>query len=95
MVQREKKALNLSNVKLSEKTGVPIGTIDRLMSGNYTEYKYSSIQPLINVLIGFSNDTPLPEDDEDKQSQYYYETIEGYKLIVDSKIKCLNKQKKN
>ena len=34
-----KKSLDLSNQKLSELSGVPIGTIDRIMSGHYTEFK--------------------------------------------------------
>lgn len=83
--RERKKTLELSNAKLSELTGVPIGTIDRIMSGNYSEYKYSSIQPLIAVLIGFNEKTPLPEKNDSTQSSYYYNTIEGYKLVLEQK----------
>lgn len=83
--RERKKALELSNAKLSEMTGVPIGTIDRIMSGNYSEYKYSSIQPLIAVLIGFNEKTPLPHKNDSSQSDYYYNTIEGYKLVLEQK----------
>ncbi len=82
--KNRKETLKLSNAKLSEMSNVPIGTIDRIMSGNYTEFKYSSIQPLISVLLGFGKETPEPNE-ESEQEQYYYETIEGYKLIVENK----------
>lgn len=84
MVQTKKKALGISNAKLSELSGVPIGTIDRILSGNYNEFKYSSIQPIIVVLIGYHEDTPLPDNKDDKQKEYY-ETIEGYKLVIENK----------
>ncbi len=82
--KNRKETLKLSNAKLAEMSNVPIGTIDRIMSGNYTEFRYSSIQPLISVLLGFGKETPEP-DEENAQEQYYYETIEGYKLIVENK----------
>ncbi len=88
--RERKKALELSNAKLSELTGVPIGTIDRIMSGNYSEYKYSSIQPLIAVLIGFNEKTPLPQNNNKSQSHYYYNTIEGYKLVLEQKNQMIN-----
>lgn len=82
--KNRKSTLGLSNAKLSEISGVPIGTIDRIMSGNYTEFKYSSVQPLISVLLGFGKETPEPSEDSE-QEQYYYDTIEGYKIIVENK----------
>ncbi len=82
--KNRKQALGLSNSKLSEMSGVPIGTIDRIMSGNYTEFKYSSIQPLIAILLGLGKDTPEPNE-ESQQEQYYYDTIEGFKIILDDK----------
>ena len=83
--RERKKSLGYSNQKLAELTGVPIGTIDRIMSGNYTEFKYSSIQPIVSTLLGQNQETPEPIKDNDKQAQYYYETIEGYKIVLDSK----------
>lgn len=80
-----KKELNLSNQDIAEKTSVPIGTIDRIFSGKYSEFKYSSIQPVISFLVGYNKETPQPEEDDPAQAQYYYNTIEGYKLIVENK----------
>ena len=83
--RERKKSLDLSNQKLSDKTGVPIGTIDRIMSGNYSEFKYSSIQPIVAFLLGQHVETPEPKRENDDQAKYYYDTIEGYKLVVENK----------
>lgn len=83
--KNRKQSLGLSNQRLAEQSGVPVGTIDRIMAGKYTEFRYSSIQPIVTVLIGIHEDTPLPENADAQQVQDYYDTIEGYKLIVDNK----------
>lgn len=92
--RERKKSLDLSNQKLSDKTGVPIGTIDRIMSGNYTEFKYSSIQPIVAFLLGQNELTPEPKERNDEQAKYYYETIEGYKLVVENKNREIEVLKK-
>lgn len=83
--RERKKFLGISNQKLSELSTVPVGTIDRIMAGGYTEFRYSSIQPILSVLIEFNKATPVPDENDSEQGQYYYETIEGYKLIVENK----------
>lgn len=83
--KKRKQFLGLSNQRLSDESGVPVGTIDRIMSGSYTEFRYSSIQPIVTVLIGFEEDTPKPENADSKQIQNYFDTIEGYKLVVEQK----------
>lgn len=80
-----KEALGLSNSRLSQLTNVPEGTIDRVFSGRYTEFKYSTIQPILVVLTGYNRETPEPDNSDDEQGKYYYDTIEGYKLVVDNK----------
>ena len=45
--KERKDTLGYSNKKISELTNVPIGTIDRILAGKYTEFKYSSIQPIL------------------------------------------------
>ena len=84
---KERKAtLNLSNQKLAELSGVPQGTIDRILSGSYNEFRYSSIQPLAAVLLGINEVTPAPEEiDKADLDDYYSETIEGYRLIISEK----------
>lgn len=91
--RQRKKALELSNQKLSDLSGVPIDTIDRVMSGNYTEFKYSSIQPIVSILLGFNQEVPEPNDKDKSQGEYYYETIEGYKLVLENKNQVLAEAK--
>lgn len=83
--RNRKQFLGLSNQRIAEQSGVPIGTIDRIMAGKYTEFRYSSIQPIVAVLIGIREDTPKPENADEQQIQDYYDTIEGYKLVVENK----------
>lgn len=92
--RERKKSLQLSNQKLADLSGVPIGTIDRIMSGNYTEFKYSSIQPIVATLLGQHEDTPEPKKENDEQAKYYYDTIEGYKLVVENKNREIEVLKK-
>lgn len=80
-----KKAMGISNAKLADVTGVPEGTIDRIFTGRNNEYRYSTIQPIIRYLIGYDDITP-----EDKPSDYYANTIEGYKLAVENKNNSIN-----
>ena len=91
--RNRKHFLGLSNQKLAEQSGVPVGTIDRIMAGKYTEFRYSSIQPIVTVLIGLREDTPKPEDADEHQVQSYYDTIEGYKLVVENKNHIINELK--
>ena len=83
--RNRKHFLGLSNQDLADESGVPVGTIDRIMAGKYTEFRYSSIQPIVAVLIGIREDTPKPENADSQQVQDYYDTIEGYKLVVENK----------
>ena len=92
--RERKKSLSLSNQKLADLSGVPIGTIDRIMSGNYTEFKYSSIQPIVSTLLGQHENTPEPKKENDEQAKYYYDTIEGYKLVVENKNREIEVLKK-
>ena len=91
--RNRKQFLGLSNQRLAEQSGVPVGTIDRIMAGKYNEFRYSSIQPIVAVLIGIREDTPRPENADAQQVQDYYDTIEGYKLVVENKNHVINELK--
>ena len=77
---KRKKEMHLSNAKLAMLSNVPEGTIDRILTGKNPEFRYTTIQPLISILIGYQEDTP-----EDKTNDFYTDTIDGYKLIVENK----------
>ncbi len=91
--RNRKHFLGLSNQRIAEQSGVPVGTVDRIMAGRYTEFRYSSIQPVVALLIGIREDTPKPENADAQQVQDYYDTIEGYKLIVENKNHVIDELK--
>ena len=91
--KKRKQFLGLSNQRLSEQSGVPLGTIDRIMAGKYTEFRYSSIQPIVAVLIGWMENTPKPDTADPQQVQDYYDTIEGYRLVVENKNHLLDEMR--
>ena len=84
-MKKRKSEMGLSNAKLADLSGVPEGTIDRIMSKHYTEFRYSSIQPLMAILIGVRESIPEPDPTDNDQNEYYYNTIEGYKLALENK----------
>lgn len=59
---REQKAkLKVSNQIVSEKSCVPQGTVDRIFSGHYNEFKYNSVQPIIVALLKMGATLPSGE----------------------------------
>ena len=59
---REQKAkLKVSNQIISEKSCVPQGTVDRIFSGHYNEFKYNSVQPIIVALLKMGATLPSGE----------------------------------
>lgn len=89
-----RKELNLSIAKLAQMSNVPEGTIDRLFSGKSPEFRYSSIQPIVAILVQRNEDTPKPEENIE-QEKYYYNTIEGYKLILENKDHIISELEKS
>lgn len=82
-----KKEMHLSNAKLANLTGVPEGTIDRILTGKNLEFRYSTIQPIVKLLIGINEETPTNESVD-----YYADTIDGYKLIIKNKNQIIKEQ---
>ena len=79
------KEMGVSRAKLADMTGVPESTLDRILTGKNPEFRYSSIQPVLAYLIGYQTATPAPDVKDESQGDFYYNTIEGYKLIMDNK----------
>lgn len=87
---KRKKDKKISNAKLAEITGVPEGTIDRIFTGKNPEFRYSTIQPIVAYLIGIQEDTP-----EKAPNEFYVNTIDGYKLIIENKNHIIDELKDN
>lgn len=63
--KERKKRLGLSNAKLSELSGVPQGTIDRLFADMHCDFKHETMRPLLKALVGGNwsgNPCPNPDD---------------------------------
>ncbi len=50
ILKDKKKELNLSNVELSQKSGVPLGTLSKIMAGIITNPKLSTLQAITSAL---------------------------------------------
>ena len=53
---QRQKHLGWSNQTLSDKSTVPVGTINRIKAGDYPDCKYSTIKHLLITLIGGTDD---------------------------------------
>ena len=63
------KILNMTNQVLSDKSGVPKGTIDSLRSGKRFNFEFNTLQPILQVLVGASwgsDPCPFPPSTIDK-----------------------------
>ncbi len=80
-----RKEMGISKAKLSEMTNVPESTLDRILSGKNPEFRYSTVQPIIHLLLQVNEDIPQPDLDDKEQPEFYYNTIEGYKLVLENK----------
>ena len=80
-----RKEMGISKAKLAELTNVPESTLDRILSGKNPEFRYSTVQPIIRILLQINEEIPKPDIDDKEQPEFYYNTIEGYKLVVENK----------
>jgi len=49
---KRQKYLEWTNQTLADKSGVPVGTINRIKAGDYADCKYSTIKNMLNALVG-------------------------------------------
>ena len=80
-----RKELGISKAKLAEITLVPESTLDRILSGKNPEFRYSTVQPIVAALLQVNEEIPEPDFEDKTQPEYYYNTIEGYKLVLENK----------
>lgn len=57
MVKRRKNTLKLTNEKLSEKSGIPLTTINRFLSPSVTtDFKYTTVSDIVRAVIGYGQE---------------------------------------
>lgn len=79
--KERKKRLGMSNAKLSELSGMPKGTIDRLFAGTHADFKYETMRPLVRVLVGGEwNGNPCPNPDAHVEEELHKIEDENAKL---------------
>lgn len=54
----------LSNAKIAEITGVPLGTVGRVLARDYTDAKYETMWQLVSGLLGGFDDFSCPNADQ-------------------------------
>lgn len=68
-VSTRMKAINMTNQVLSDKSGVPKGTIDTLRAGKRYNWEFNTLQPILQVLVGASwgsDPCPFPPDTKEQ-----------------------------
>lgn len=94
-LREAKKLRGLTNKQIADATGVPLGTVDRVMSGKYTEVKRSTLQPITSYLAKLHEETLPPDTPE--QAELNTNALEGLKMVVqlrDAELEALTKSYK-
>ena len=89
------KIINMTNQVLSDKSGVPKGTIDSLRAGKRFNFEFNTLQPILQVLVGASwgsDPCPFPPDTKEnleaelakqtKKSKALAEQLEAAKGVL-------------
>ena len=50
--KERKKHLGLTNAKIAELTNMPQGTVDSVLSNSHPDFKFGTIRPILQVLVG-------------------------------------------
>ncbi len=74
-IKRQKRLCGLTNAKLSELSGIPLGTLNKILSGDTKKPRKETIEALSNVFKGISISYELKEE----ESSYVCEdTVSAY-----------------
>ncbi len=99
-MKEKKKELGFSNAKLSELSGVPIGTLQKIFSGETTSPRYETIRALESVLDVNHYRHPFPQSDGVREAgveygsavrtQGQYTLEDYYKLPDDQRVELID-----
>lgn len=87
-----KKKIGITNNQLAEKSGVAFGTIERIMAGNVEDAKFSTVQPIVSVLLELMPEVSCPYDserDQLKQRLAELEHVEAEKEKLEQHLAAL------
>jgi len=82
--ERLKITQGLTHQALADAANMPKGTVDRILAGNYRDFKYSTIQPLIAAMLRQHDPVPeiVPEEESVEEAQ---ELLVGYQMTLREK----------
>lgn len=60
-----KTLLNLSNTKVSDMSGVPVGTVSRFFAGDHADFKLETARRIISGMLGGLDSHPCPASSQD------------------------------
>lgn len=90
-----KKHLGLSNQQIADRAHMSKGTVDNLLAATHGDFRYGTIQPVLDVLFsGEVSGNPCPDPSNDERVQYEERIRQLEKEIAwrEDKIATLNKQ---
>lgn len=80
---KERKArLGLTNAKISDLSGVPKGTVDRLFAGEHVDAKFETVRPIVKCLVGGEFDVNTCIAPDKVQMEHQAEIIEQQQQTI-------------
>lgn len=85
------KLINMTNQVLSDKSGVPKGTIDSLRAGKRYNFEFNTLQPILQVLVGASwgsDPCPFPPDTKENLEAELAKQTERSKRLAEQLVEA-------
>lgn len=85
------KLINMTNQVLSDKSGVPKGTIDSLRAGKRYNFEFNTLQPILQVLVGASwgsDPCPFPPDTKEHLEAELAKQTERSKRLAEQLVEA-------
>lgn len=85
------KIVNMTNQVLSDKSGVPKGTIDSLRAGKRYNFEFNTLQPILQVLVGASwgsDPCPFPPDTKEHLEAELAKQTERSKRLAEQLVEA-------
>ena len=101
---KRQKHLEWTNQTLAERSTVPIGTINRIKAGEYTDCKYSTIRNILLALIGGTTnefacteqvERELRQMDQLEQQAARLSAVEAENELMKSRFREIDEQHRN
>ena len=91
LVRVEKELSYQKITDMTEEIGDPISlsTVKRVFTDDNHTFRWDTIRPIAEVVLGVGFETPEPDKKDPNQPQLYYNEIEAFKAIVEAKAEMI------